>query len=118
MKIFGVTTPCLIFNHIDKTMENIFEIIMFAGVIYLGIYKIFRKKQYENYEAYLFNKKVALSTDEYQKFLDRQIAEITSDIEIGKHRLRIRKIYKPDPTLVSALEYVKEERRKIVSTED
>ncbi|MFD2591015.1 hypothetical protein ACFSTE_09245 [Aquimarina hainanensis] len=68
---------------------------------------------YKNYDSYLSKKRASLSAEKYLKFLNTQEAEIKSEIKIGKSKLRIDKIYKPNPLLLEAFKKIEEEKNKI-----
>lgn len=89
-------------------MEHILEILFFIGALYVIYWQSIQRQNYKSYDDYLSKKRVALSTDKYRKFLDQQVAEITS-----QKNIRTSKGQEPDPLLDSVLLKIKEEQRKL-----
>lgn len=94
-------------------MEHLSDLLLIAGGIFVIIFNITQRNKFKNYDSYLSSKRAKLTTDEYRRFLDQQIAEINSEIEIGKSKIRIKQKYEPAPLLLEALEKVKIEQEKL-----
>ncbi|MCA9351825.1 hypothetical protein KC866_00300 [Patescibacteria group bacterium] len=89
-------------------MKNLFQILILIGVVYIIIYRFKQQRNYSNFDDYLTQKRVSLSTDKYRRFLEQKRAEVQSQI-----RIREQKGLKPDPVLDGVLKTLEEEQRKL-----
>lgn len=62
--------------------NQIIQIALVVGLVYVVIYNFFQKKKFSNYPDYLTEKKSKLDRSAYAKLVNQEIAELKTEIKV------------------------------------
>ena len=79
-----------------------------VGLLYLVLCSYFQKRKFANYSEFLAGKKVKLDRASYVRLVNREIAELKSEIKVREARGK-----KEDPKHKELLEIVEAESEKL-----